>query len=57
VRKTLSAVLLAACAFGTTVAVTPASAVCGGGQPGEACYCPPSEIKVGKITIPTGINC
>lgn len=57
-RKTVSAVLLAACVFGGVVTATPVSArPCGGGAPGEPCYCPPPSIKVGKIEIPTGINC
>jgi hypothetical protein len=48
-RRTLAATLLAAV---TTVALTglaaPASAVCGGGQPGEPCYCP-QPTKIIKI--------
>ena len=40
-RKTLSAVVIAAAvAFAVGGVATPASAVCGGGQPGEPCYCP-----------------
>jgi len=37
---------------------TPAQAVCGGGEPGGACNCPPGEIRLpnGK-SISTGINC
>ena len=43
-RRTLSAVLVAAVASVTLgVATAPASAFCGGGQPGEPCYCP--DIK------------
>ena len=43
-RRTVSAALVtafAALTFGGLAA--PASAICGGGQPGEPCYCP--EIK------------
>jgi hypothetical protein len=57
-RRTVAAVLLAASAALVTGGLTTsASAVCGGGQPGEACYCPDGSIKVGKIEIPTGFNC
>jgi hypothetical protein len=37
-------------------APTPAAAVCGGGMPGEPCYCP-SGIKVGKWTIGDYVQC
>ena len=43
--------------FGIAQAPT-AQAVCGGGEPGGGCYCPPGEIKLpnGKY-ISTGISC
>ncbi len=47
-RRTLAAVVLASTALLTVGAfTTSASAVCGGGEPGEPCYCP--DLKV--ITI------
>ena len=55
-RKTVSAVVLAACAFAATIAVSPAMAVCGGEPPGQPCYCP-DRIQVGGKTYYTGINC
>jgi hypothetical protein len=45
-RRTLAAALVAAVAAVTlTGLAAPASAVCGGGQPGEPCYCPDLSIK------------
>jgi hypothetical protein len=45
-RRTLAATLLAAVTVVTMTAFSaPASAVCGGGQPGEPCYCPDISIK------------
>ncbi|HWL34602.1 MAG TPA: hypothetical protein VNQ77_00275 [Frankiaceae bacterium] len=52
-RRTLAAVAIAALAvipFGTTAA----SATCGGGQPGEPCYCPEYPLFE-KLGI--GFNC
>lgn len=44
-RKTLSAVAVAAfTAFMVGGLAAPASAICGGGQPGEPCYCPDHKI-------------
>jgi hypothetical protein len=37
-------------------APTPASAVCGGGAPGEPCYCP-AGIRIGKFTIGEPVQC
>lgn len=48
-RRTLAAALVAAAATVTlTGLAAPASAVCGGGQPGEPCYCP-QPTKIIKI--------
>ena len=60
-RVRLMLVLASVAAIGGVVGIsqaTPAKAVCGGGEPGGACYCPPGEIKLpnGK-TIDTGIRC
>ena len=45
-RRVLAAVVVAS--FATlTFGNVPASAICGGGQPGEPCYCP--ETKIIKI--------
>jgi hypothetical protein len=50
-RKTLASLLVASAAALTLGGLaTPASAVCGGGGPGEPCYCP-NTIKVGKEEI------
>ena len=47
-RRTLSAVVVAGfAAFIVGGLAAPASAVCGGGQPGDPCYCP--EFKIVKI--------
>ena len=44
-RRTLAATLLAATALLTVGPAAPsASAFCGGGQPGEACYCPGNKF-------------
>jgi hypothetical protein len=44
-RRTLAALVLAATAALTiTATATPASAVCGGGEPGDACYCPSNKL-------------
>ena len=43
-RRTLSAALVAAFAsLMIAGAATPANAICGGGQPGEPCYCPDNK--------------
>ncbi len=39
-RRTVAAALIAATAVFGAGSFTAASAVCGGGQPGEPCYCP-----------------
>ena len=44
------AAVAAVVGLGTFGSVAPASAVCGGGAPGEPCYCP-GGIKVLKWTI------
>ncbi|MDQ1713012.1 MAG: hypothetical protein QOE45_2462 [Frankiaceae bacterium] len=47
-RRTLAATVVAAvAALVVTGLAAPASAVCGGGQPGEPCYCP--NLKVVKV--------
>lgn len=44
-RRALSAAAVAAFAtFMIGGLAAPASAICGGGEPGEACYCPESKI-------------
>lgn len=53
-RKTLTGLLVAAAAA-TAFSGTPANAVCGGGAPGEPCYCP-NTVKVLKWEI-TLYNC
>ena len=56
-RRTLASLLVPAAATPALGGLAPsATAVCGGGAPGEPCYCP-SEIKVGSKEIRTGINC
>lgn len=60
-RIRLMLLLASVAAIGGVVGIsqaTPAQAVCGGGEPGEGCWCPPGEIRLpnGK-TISTGINC
>ena len=55
-RKTLASLLVAAAAATALGGLaTPASAVCGGGAPGEPCYCP-NTVKVYKWEI-TLYNC
>ena len=49
-RRTVATVLAAAALLGGTGLATSASAVCGGGQPGEECYCP-NTVEVGKYEI------
>lgn len=50
-RRTLASLVVAAAAAATLGGLAPsASAVCGGGQPGEPCYCP-NTVKVGKYEI------
>ncbi|HEX7165920.1 MAG TPA: hypothetical protein VF230_02960 [Acidimicrobiales bacterium] len=39
------AIVAAVAGFGFTATSSPASAVCGGGLPGEPCYCPGFEIS------------
>jgi len=46
-RRTLAAAALLAAFAGAGLSAAPAMATCGGGQPGEPCYCP--DIKI--ITI------
>ncbi|HEV2891169.1 MAG TPA: hypothetical protein VGX28_12410 [Frankiaceae bacterium] len=47
-RRTLAAVALATfTSFMVGGLAAPASAVCGGGEPGEPCHCP--ELKLIKI--------
>lgn len=47
-RRVLAATAVAAFAtFMTAGLATPASAFCGGGEPGEPCQCP--ELKIIKI--------
>jgi hypothetical protein len=57
-RVALLAVLsIATLGFGVAGS-TPAQAVCGGGAPGEPCYCPSGiQLPVIKKTIDTGIRC
>ncbi len=44
-RRTLAALVIAAtAALAVGGLATPASAVCGGGQPGEPCYCPSNKF-------------
>jgi hypothetical protein len=43
-RRTLAAVLLASTALLTAGGVASAGGFCGGGQPGEPCYCPSSKL-------------
>ena len=59
-RVRLMLVLAAVASIGGVVGIAQApsaQAVCGGGEPGEACYCP-SGIRLpnGKV-IDTGIRC
>ena len=54
-RRTLASLAVAAVAVATLGVAAPANAVCGGGQPGEPCYCP-NTVKVGKIEL-TLFNC
>lgn len=50
-RKSLASLLVASAAALTLGGLaTPASAICGGGQPGEPCYCP-NTVKVGKYEV------
>lgn len=49
-RRTLASLAVAAVAVATLGLTAPANAVCGGGQPGEPCYCP-NTVKVGKYEI------
>ena len=53
--RLLLAVVAAAAGFGLA-APSPASAVCGGGAPGEPCHCP-SGITIGKWTIGDYVQC
>ena len=58
-KRTRLRVLLAvvAATAGLSVAApSPAVAVCGGGAPGEPCYCP-AGIKIGKWTIGDPVQC
>ena len=53
--RVLLAVVAATAGLGFAVP-SPASAVCGGGAPGEPCYCP-TGIKIGKFTIGDPVQC
>ena len=44
-RRTLATVVAAAAILAGTGLAGSASAVCGGGEPGDACYCPDISIK------------
>lgn len=56
-RRTLASVLVAATAVVALGGVAPsASAVCGGGAPGEPCYCP-NELDLGKLGTYTLYYC
>lgn len=46
-RRALAATAVAAVAFLSVGLASPASAFCGGGEPGEPCYCP----KIKFVTI------
>lgn len=46
-RRALAATAVATFATFMLGGIAPASAFCGGGQPGEPCYCP--ELKIVKI--------
>ncbi len=48
-RRTLATLLLASTAALGLGFAAPASAVCGGGQPGEPCHCPDLRIKDTRI--------
>jgi hypothetical protein len=53
----VAALAIAGLGFGTLTS-SPAQAVCGGGGPGEPCYCPSGiQLPVLKKTIDTGIRC
>lgn len=56
-RRVLESLVVAAAAATTLNGLaTAATAVCGGGAPGEACYCP-SEIDLIVKQISTPISC
>ena len=48
--RVLLALVAASAGFGLVAPAAPASAVCGGGAPGEPCHCP-SGITILKWTI------
>ena len=54
--RLLLVMVAAVAGLGFVQGTAPASAVCGGGLPGEACYCPVG-IKVGKFTIGEPVTC
>ncbi len=57
-RKPLAYLLVATAAAATFAAAPSASAVCGGGQPGEACYCPDGELNIKDIVVVRSpVNC
>lgn len=52
----LVAVAVAATAFHGLA--LPAGAVCGGGAPGEACYCPDGELNIKDVVVVRSpVNC
>lgn len=58
-RRTVTTLFAAAVAAASFTALAPsASAVCGGGQPGEACYCPDGETNIKDIVVVRSpVNC
>ena len=48
--RVVLALLVAAAGLSLAAPSAPAAAVCGGGAPGEACYCP-GGVKVLKWTL------
>jgi len=48
--RVLLALVAATAGFGLAAPAAPASAVCGGGGPGEPCHCP-DDVTVLKFTI------
>jgi hypothetical protein len=59
VRKPLSFLLVATAAAAAFGLAPSASAVCGGGQPGEACYCPDGDLVNIKnvVVVRSPVNC
>ena len=58
-RRTLASLVVAAAATTAFNALAlPATAVCGGGAPGEACYCPDGELNIKDIVVVRSpVNC